>query len=190
MANQTDTLRSLMPAAYQHVDDAMRHELEGPGPFDGKIPGFLWETIGNKAVSAVEAKLDLNVFGLFATAWSKAAEIRRLAEESVQKPNVPITVCLGKHEATTTLHPAVDVTLTPLGTKRVPFELDLTAEFETAELDLLNGAIVSIGAARCRVTAQLKCGGKGLHPAKKSDYVKLGAPYLLKSAVRVVEAKA
>lgn len=179
-------IRDLLPDRYDHLDDAMRHRVEQAPEFARqRFPSFLWETIGTKVTDAVSGALDLNVFGVFARAWCKGAEIRRYAKESKDKPGAPITLCLGEHKAAATLQPTVNITILPFGTHQVPFELALVAEFDSAELTLLDGAIVSIGAGVCRVTAQMKLGGQPLHDAKKSPKLRLGHSYELKPKLQV-----
>ena len=175
-----DSIRSLLPDDYGRLDEQLRQQVGNAPEFaKQKIPGFLWSVIGEKATQALDDTLDLNVFGVFARAWCQGIEIRRAAKASLAHPGVPFTLLLGKHKASTSLLPAVDITLLPFGTHRIPFELALAAEFESVELKLVDGAIASIGAGTCRVVAQLKCGGEPMHPAKPSQKVTLGAPHAL-----------
>ena len=178
---QGDSIPSLLPADYGKLGDQLQRQIGNAPEFaKQKIPGFLWNVIGGKATQALDDTLELNVFGVFARAWCKGIEIRRAAKESLTHPGMPFTLLLGKHKANTSLLPAVDITILPFGTRRIPFELELAAEFESVELTLLDGAIASIGAGTCRVVAQLKCAGEPMHPAKSSQKVRLGTPLALK----------
>ena len=133
--NDDQTVRSLLPDSYSKIDEGLRRELDDAPEFaQQKLPGFLWKVIGDKATEAVHDTLQLNLYGVFAHAWCKGLEIRRFAKESLDKPGVPVTLCLGKHRATANLHPEVEVHISPFGTHRVPFELVLSAEFDSAEL--------------------------------------------------------
>jgi len=186
---QGDSIRGLLPADYGKLDELLQRQISSAPEFaKQKLPGFLWNVVGGKATQAVHGALELNVFGVFAQAWCKGVEIRRIAKESLGRPGVPFTLCLGKHKAATNLFPAVDVTIAPFGTHRIPFELELAADFESVELTLVDGAITSIGAGSGRVAAQMKCGGEALHPARESQKVKLAAPHALKPAVMVATA--
>ncbi len=181
-----DSIRSLLPADYGQLDDQLRRQIGAAPEFAKKeLPGFVWNMIGKKATQALDDTLDLNVFGVFARAWCKGVEIRRAARQSLAHPGMPFTLLLGKHKANTSLLPAVDITILPFATHRIPFELALAAEFESVELTLRDGAIASIGAGTCRVVAQLKCAGEPMHPAKPSQKVKLGAPHALKPPIVV-----
>ena len=178
---QDDSIRSLLPDDYGRLDDRLRQQFgKAPEFAKQKVPGFMWSVIGDRATQALDDTLDLNVFGVFARAWCQGIEIRRAAQASLAHPGMPFTLLLGKHKASTSLLPAVDITILPYGTHRIPFELALAAEFESVELKLVDGAIASIGAGTCRVVAQLKCGGEAMHPAKPSQKVTLGAPHVLK----------
>ena len=186
---QADSIRSLLPADYGKLDELLQRQIGSAPEFaKHKFPGFLWNLVGGKATQAVHDALELNVFGVFARAWCKGVEIRRVAKESLGRPGVPFTLCLGKHKAATNLFPAVDVTISPFGTHRIPFELELEADFESVELTLVDGAIISIGAGSGRVVAQMKCGGEAMHPARESQKVKLAAPHALKPALVVATA--
>lgn len=187
---QDDSIRSLLPDDYGRLDDRLQQQIgKAPEFARQKVPGFLWSVIGDRATQALDDTLDLNVFGVFARAWCQGIEIRRAAKESLAHPGMPFTLLLGKHKASTNLLPAVDITILPYGTHRIPFELALAAEFESVELKLVDGAIASIGAGTCRVVAQLKCGGEAMHPAKPSQKVTLGAPYALKPPIVVAAAE-
>jgi hypothetical protein len=187
----SDRVRDLLPETYAGIDDVMEHRIQQAPPFAKEpFPDFVWHVVGGKVTEALHDALDLNVFGLFARAWAKGAEIRRVAKDTLVKRDVPVVLCLGAHKARTTLHPDVDVTIAPLGTHRVPFELELTAAFESVELTLLNGAIVSIGAGTCSVETQLQCGGVDVPPKKHSPKVRLGRPYTLQPVVQVASPDA
>lgn|GEM_PF-1290261 len=185
------TIRRMLPDRFEHIDAALReHAAEAPA-FAGKgVPGFLWGMAGEKATSALQEALDMNLFGVLALGWRKVADIRKLARESMQTPDIPITCSLSKHDIGANVLPEVKVDLHGLGVHSIPVTLDLTAEFESARLVLRNGAIEAIDSGTCMVTAQLKCAGRALHDPRKTPVVPVGRRLKVKleSPVRVVEA--
>ena len=99
--NDHQRVRDLLPDKYDKLDSALRKKVEEDPRFENRgFADYLWSSVGTKAVGAVSSTLDFNVFGVFARAWVKARKIRDFAYESVKKPDVPIYLCLGKHEAT------------------------------------------------------------------------------------------
>ena len=187
-------VRDLLPKAYDDFDGAMRKRLEEEPDFkdlkDRGFDDFLWRTVGGKALDAVSETLDFNVFGVFARAWVKANEIKLCAEESLKNTDEPVYLRLGKHTATATLKPTIEVIVDPFGKTRIPLDLDLSAVFETAELTLVNGEITEVGAGKCKVTALLKLGGKKLHQPQESPLLTLGRPLKLGRPLQVVARKA
>jgi hypothetical protein len=184
-------VRDLLPKAYDDFDGAMRKRLEEEPDFkDRGFGDFVWRTVGDKGLDAVSDTLDFNVFGVFARAWAKANEIKRHAEESLEKANEPVYLRLGEHTATATLKPTIEVIVAPFGRTRIPLDLDLSAVFETAELTLLNGAITEIGAGKCKVTASLKLGAQKLHEPEESPPLTLGRRLKLERPLQVVEPMA
>lgn len=191
MTEKSNTVRSLLPDKYQHIDEVMQRELQTrPGIANERLPGFMWQLVGDQATEAIRDALDTNVFAIFAYAWCKAVEIREQAKESLKRPGEDLTLSLGKHKAEVKLHPVMDVTIVPIVHTRIPFTVVMTAEFGSARLTLRDGAITAIRAGQCKVALQLMCADQPLHPPRKSPELNLGKPHRIEPGLIVVRPEA
>ena len=172
------TVRDLLPEKLERIDEVVKEELSRePGMGEASIPGFVWEVAGSKATEAVRNVLDCDAFGLLARAWAKARELREYAGKQPQ--NKEATAYLVEHSVVTNVHPIVEVSLLDLGRTRLRFTLELAADFRAAELRILAGRIIAIGAGDCSASAQLKYGEVKLHNELKTLDLKLSGTIAL-----------
>ena len=173
-------LRDLLPAKFDRMDEVVAEGLKGDG--GGGQPGFpaaVLRMAGDRAAEAVKEALDCDVFEVLARAWTKAGELHAYTDEAKYPPGTRSSVFLGDHEVAVEVHPVLDVTVGPCGPAKIRFTLEVKAKFRSAELSILDGRIVAIGAGDCAASAQLKLEGWNLHDALEAKDLRVASPISL-----------
>jgi hypothetical protein len=180
------SVRDLLPGKLQDADKLVHEKLQDePGVSNASIPGFIWGVVGSRVTEAVRGVLDCDVFEQLARAWAKARELKEYADPSKHPADQEFTEFLGEHTLVANMHPVVEIGLRGLAKTRLRFTLELTAKIQTAELRILGGRIVAVGAGEALVAAQLKYRDVKLHPELKSVPVKLSQPLLLNPGLAI-----
>lgn len=179
-------VRDLLPPKLEKIDQVAREKLqEEPGVRGASIPGFIWSVVGSRATDAVRKVLDCDVFEQIARAWVKARELSEYADPNKHPADQEFTEFLGDHPVVAEMHPIVEVGLRGYGKTKLRFTLKLSARIKTAELRILAGRIVEIGAGEANVEVQLKYGDVDLHPKLESVPVKLSKPRVLNPGLAI-----
>ena len=152
---------------------------------DASIPGFIWSVVGARATEAVRGVLDCDVFEQLARAWAKARELKEYAHPSKHPADQEFTEFLGDHTLVAKMHPVVEIGLRGYGKTRLRFTLELSAKIHTAELRILGGRIVAIGAGEGLVAVQLKYRNVKLHDELESVAAKLSQPFVLSPGLAI-----
>ena len=116
---------------------------------------------------AEEAHID--ILGLLADGWNKAAELDDCRKRSAQSPQATMIVTLGAHTISRDLKPEIVVSYGAV--QRFPVDVSLTVAgtFEGVELALKAGRIISVGSGQCDVSVRFSVAGKAV-----------GKPWVLK----------
>jgi hypothetical protein len=157
-------VRDLLPNKFEHMDEAVRRAVSDDAELSGaNLPGFFAGLVCERAADFVGSVLDCDAFELLAQAWVKAVEIRALAQQSKGSGEKPLDLFLGEHEAVSTSHPVVEVTVARLGRVSIRFTLELAARVHEAKLVFVDGRLVELGGCNATVSAQLKYKDLALH---------------------------
>lgn len=168
----------LLPGKFDSMDEALKQGLENePGIAKMPIPQFAWHTIGSKATQAIRSVLNFNIYEVLARAWRKAPELQQFKDTDKYPPGQERSVLLGKHEISMYLYPDLTIYFGAVDIKDVRFNLEIGAEFRTAELLILNGHIIGIGGADFSAKAQLTYRGVRFHNPYQSKECKLLKSY-------------
>ena len=163
-------LSELLPTDLGEVTQTLREELgkniERPEP--GLLP-FL----GAQAADALGGILDVDVFEVLARGWVTARELQELADDERYPPDKTVTVTLGKHEFTTSVHPTLTFEFAGLPARTLVFTCELKAEIKSVRLQVRARRLRALGAGEGTVSAQLKYGAVKLHREMKSRAVPL-----------------
>lgn len=173
------SVRELLPPETDGIERSVKEHLAKSAEANGGFPDFVWDAVGSKVSEAVTQSLDRDVFGLLAQAWCRAKELHEFTDTKKYPPGKESTVFLGKHDASTSVHPVVEVSFGRIK-RSLRFTLELAAKFRSAALTIRSAHIVSISAGDCAVSAKLKYGDAVLHEAKSKE-VKLSGPLTLEA---------
>lgn len=175
-------VRELLPDDLEHMDEVIKDELvRESGGQAVSLPGVALQVAGSKAAEAVYAVMDCDVFELLARAWCTARELHEYKDDVRHPRGQQSTLFLGQHSVTVLVHPILSVNIGPIRCAPLRFNLELAADFRSAELSILDGHIVAVAAGDCSVSAQLKYGSVALHDKVKSRDVKLARPLELRA---------
>lgn len=178
------TVRQLLPASFNRIDDAMEQARKSDPAFkDKKLPGVALAVAGERATTAVRDALNFDVFELMAQAWAKALEFKQAADDAEKSADKTATLFLGHHELSAEVHPVAELTFGVLGTLALRFTLEFTAKLDAAEVTIVNRAITRIGKTEGKVTAVLKYGAIQLHHPLESKKIPLHEDLILKRPV-------
>jgi hypothetical protein len=164
----------LLPSGFTNFDGAVKEAMAGDqGIAQGKVPSFVGGVIAKRTSAAIHGVLDLDVFQVLATAWTKAQELHEYADPSKHPSGEISTLFLGEHNLTCELHPVVEVGVGVLGKLTFRFDLALTAKIRAVELTLQNARIVQLGRCEGEVNGALSYCGARLHGPLKSQALNL-----------------
>lgn len=138
-------------AARKKVCDALKDDPSGQW---GKLKLPL---LGEKVRAEIDRALaDIDPMTLFAQAWIKVREIRKLPRDKT------CFVEIGEHMFKKDLHPLLTVTFDPWVSEQIKFTLTLRAEINAVEIEVRNRHIVAAGGGSCNLGVELKYGTASL----------------------------
>src|SRR5688572_27072253 len=149
-------VRDLLPDRFDDLDEVVANEMKTAEGGQAGLPAMALKVAGDEAAKAVGKALDCDLFETLAQAWRKARELHEYKDPTKHPPGERSTVFLAGHKLSRSLPLALDVKVAGLAQIKLTFALDLKADFRCADLTIMDGRIIEIGAGDCQATAQLK----------------------------------
>ena len=172
-------VRDLLPDRFDGLDEVVAGKLVGADGKPADPPAAAMKAVGDGAAKAVRDALDCDLFETLAQAWLKAKELREYKDPKKHPPGERSTVFLAEHKLSAKLEPELEVNVAGLYRTKLKLTLELKADFDCADLTIMNGHIIEIAAGECHAIAQLKYGGTNLHKPLKSQPFRLSRPRVL-----------
>jgi hypothetical protein len=124
-----------------------------------------WQHLPAGLADHVCGFLQEDLVGVFTGAWTKFAELKKCARETL-KDGTTMNVSLADHDFTYEMQPSVDVLLNSVKVAEIPFEIELTCEVNGLDLFLKQGCVYQVNSGKCDCTADIRCGVKVLWKRK------------------------
>ncbi len=142
------------------------------GGIDKKSISVLDRALDAWNLDAVATDLDkafaLDPFALMAKAWNQIAEVRKAVTASTGPPPAPAFVPLLKHAIDAKLRPRLVLSVQGMDWFDIEFELKLALEIESAELELLGGALAAVKLGKVVGGLTLACQGNQVPAFKRN----------------------
>lgn len=116
-----------------------------------------WPQLTGRVADHLLGFLEENVVTIFAGAWSKYAELRKAARETLEAEKSTVDVALADHDFTWSIRPEIDVLLNGSQVASIPFTIELACAVSALELSLCKGAINRVSSGKCSCKAQISC---------------------------------
>ena len=160
------TLRELLSvtreelAARLNSDTLVAAARDNEKKFASWMASTHWPQLTGQVADHLLGFLEENVVTVFAGAWSKYAELRKAARETLDDTKSTVDVVLADHDFTWSIRPEIDVLLNGAKVASIPFTIEspLAAFAATRlELSLCKGAINGVSSGKCSCKAQISC---------------------------------
>lgn len=116
-----------------------------------------WPQLTGQVAGHLLGFLEENVVTIFAGVWSKYAELRKAAHETLNDTKSTIDVALADHDFIWSIRPEIDVLLNGAKVASIPFAIELACAISVLELSLCKGAIDRVSSGKCNCKAQISC---------------------------------
>lgn len=157
------TLRELLSvtqaelAAHLDSDALVAAARDHENKFASWMASTHWPQLSGQVADHLLGFLEENVVGIFAGAWSKYAELRKAARETLDDTASTVNVALADHDFTWSIKPEIDVLLNGAKVASIPFTIELACAVSALELSLRNGAVNRVSSGKCSCKAQIRC---------------------------------
>jgi hypothetical protein len=126
-----------------------------------RVKGWL-TVLGQKRISDCVADkvcglLQEDAVGVIAGAWSKYAELKRCARETLSDPGEPAVVGLAEHAFTYGFAPTVTVKLDGVKVAEIPFSIVVTCTVTGLQLELVDGCVRKVLVGSCEGKGTIRC---------------------------------
>lgn len=175
------TIRDLLPDRFDGLDEVVANEMKPADVGQTRVPGFAMKIASERVNGAIKDVLDCDVFEILANAWCKARELQEYRDPKKHPHGERNTVFLGEHKVSSCVKPVLKLSWAGMGAAQLQFTAEVTGNFKSADLTIVDGRIVEIGAGECWAAAQLKYHSVKLHEPLKSKHLKLSGPIRLKA---------
>jgi hypothetical protein len=116
-----------------------------------------WPQLTSQIADHLLGFLEENVATIFLGAWSKYAELRKAARETLDDTKSTVDVALADHDFVWSIRPEIDVLLNGAKVASIPFTVELACAVTALELSLCKGAINRVNSGKCNCKAQISC---------------------------------
>lgn len=157
------TLRELLSitreelAARLNSDTLVAAARDNEKQFASWMTSTHWPQLTSQVADHLLGFLGENVVTIFAGVWSKYAELRKAARETLDDTKSTVDVALADHDFTWSIRPEIDVLLNGIKVASLPFTIELVCVVSALELSLSKGAINRVGSGKCSCKAQIQC---------------------------------
>jgi hypothetical protein len=121
-----------------------------------------WPQLSGEVAEHVCGFLQVNVVSIFAGAWSKYAELRKCAKETLGGAGSTMNVALANYEFTLAMEPSIEVRLDGAHVATIPFTIELAFAVSGLELHLRQGGIHAVRSGKCKCDAHILCASRSV----------------------------
>ena len=122
--------------------------------------GINWTASMPGIAPKIDELFDIEIPGVFVTAWNKASEIQKAREESRHSPEEILYVELAEHSITSEHRPYVEMRIkNTMPMKIVELTVKLTMTLKGIQLKLQQGEITEIGTGVCHAKGTIEYKG-------------------------------
>ena len=118
-----------------------------------------WPHLSGEVAEHVCGFLQDNVVGIFAGTWSRFAELRKCARETLESPGGTMNLHLADHKFSYAMEPSIDVRLNGAHVATIPFTIELAFAASGLELHLRRGSIDAVRSGKCNCDAHILLAG-------------------------------
>jgi hypothetical protein len=115
--------------------------------------------LSGRVADQVCVLLQDDVVGVIAGAWSKYAELKRCAQETLNDPGEPSLVGLAEHSFSYGFTPSVTVNLNGVKVAEIPFSISVTCTVTGLKLELVDGCVRKVLTGDCEGKGTIECAG-------------------------------
>jgi hypothetical protein len=157
------TLQSWMGATESSLAERLSPKLLKKAAQSDRERAKGWLTVlGHKRISdrvadKVCGLLQEDAVGVIAGAWSKYAELKRCARETLSDPGEPAVVGLAEHAFTYGFTPSVTVKLDGVKVAEIPFSIVVTCTVTGLQLELVDGCVRKVLVGSCEGKGTIRC---------------------------------
>lgn len=157
------TLQQFLAVTREELTASMDNEkLMEAAASDGKhfvawMAQTHWPHFSEQVAEHVCGFLQENSVNVFAGAWTKYAELRKYAKQTLDDPKSTVDVALADHEFTYELKPAVDILLDGMKVAHIAFTIAITCTVTALELSLRMGCVYQVRSGKCDCKAEIQC---------------------------------
>jgi hypothetical protein len=144
-------------AACLKSDNLVAAARDNEKKFAGWMASTQWPQLNGQVADHLLGFLEENVVTIFAGAWSKYVELRKVARETLDDTKSTAAVELAEHDFSWSINPEIDVLLNGAKVASIPFTIELACVVSALELSLYRGAINRVSSGRCSCKAQISC---------------------------------
>jgi hypothetical protein len=187
------TLQSWMGATESALAEQLSPKLLKKAAQTDRERAERWLTVlGQKGISdrvadKVCGLLQDDAVGVIAGAWSKYAELKSCARETLNDPGEPAVVGLGEHDFTYGFSPSVTVKLDGIQVAEIPFSIAVTCTVTGLRLELVDGCVRRVLVGSCEGKGTIRCADKVIWE-RKLMHVDLPGEMRLRKPIRLAEA--
>lgn len=123
-----------------------------------------WRVMRNAVGGSLRSALGkLDLLDYMAGAWCTAAELQKLAKQSLNAPGTEEPLSLDEHEPSAVLHPVIKIKCGPVELPALTFDLKLGATVTCAVLIVADGKLTAIETGTFKPYARLSYGDHELN---------------------------
>lgn len=147
--------------AIEKARDDAQAELTQTG---SRLARLKWPLLRDAATACMNTSLsEVDPFELLSRGWTKALELRQLAEKTKAAPGTREPYPVGEHSLSASLYPVVTLRCGPLTFPALKFTVTVEGAVKCAVLIIANGRIESVEALTLTPSAILSFGEKELN---------------------------
>ncbi len=164
------SVADLLPGHFDKLAETVAEHVEQE---PGGLGRIALGAIQSRAAEQLRGVLAIDAFELIAKAWAAAREMHGYADSASHPKGRTETCYLGQHSLSAGVHPVLQITVAGMKLSPMRFTLLLSAQLRSAELSILDGAIVAAAPGDGSGTAVLKYRDIALHDPLPSRHIRL-----------------
>ncbi len=112
-----------------------------------------------RALSGLDALLDIDIKTILVGVWSRAREIRDYGERSRKEPTKEFLVSLAEHVVRSEHRPYLEIVLNGDPDGRITFDVNVNLRLEGFQLVIRNGRILAVTTGACEGSGEIRLEG-------------------------------
>ena len=147
--------------AFDQARDEIQDKLAESG---SRLARLNWQIMRNAVGGSLRKALGkLDLLEYVAGAWCTAAELQKLAKQTLKAPDTEESLSLDEHHPSAVLHPVIKIKCGPVELPALTFDLKLGATVTSAVLVVAKGKLAAIETGVFEPFAQLSYGNHELN---------------------------